>query len=301
MYEPMLAECVPEETLDIDNYLYEVKLDGTRCIAVIEPDHITLYGRGKLGSKFTECFPEVVEALKCSVWPRRGITVLDGELVCWKNGKPNFNAVAGRAHRQKGIEDARRKDPVVYHVFDCLYAHGIDLTGTPLIARKAILSGLVAPQGGIMYLGHQIGNGRVLYEWVKQQGLEGVMCKDPNCHYLEGKRSKSWGKVKVGQTGQFLAVGYTKGKGKRADTIGALILADRYSMRYVGKSGGGLSDLDLAGLVSLETTDTPSSVSGIPRNLDIVWLFVPIIVTVHYMEITENGILRQASKVDLCE
>ena len=304
MYEPMLAECVPESTLDLEDYLYEVKLDGTRCIAVIEPNHVTLYGRGKLGSKFTERFPEVVEALKCAVWPRKGITVLDGELVCWKDGKPNFNAVAGRAHRQKDLEAARRANPVVFHAFDCLYVHGVSLLETALIERKAILSGLLSPAGGIMYLGHQIGQGRVLYEWVKQQGLEGVMCKDPASIYQEGKRSKSWGKIKVGTTEMFRVEGYTAGTGNRKNTLGALILSeqdDNGDWRYVGKCGGGMSDADLQYIKALTTASAVRrKVAGIPSNLKVTYLKEPIKLYVKYMERTENGLLRMA-RIAPCE
>src|SRR5439155_24371069 len=82
--------------------------------------------------------------------------------------------------------------------------------------------------------------GSALFEAAKQMGLEGIMAKQRNSAYLHGKRSESWLKIKTRQTLECAIIGYTRGKGDREMSFGALHLAQAKcnDLKYVGKVGG---------------------------------------------------------------
>ena len=70
-----------------------------------------------------------------------------------------------------------------------------------------------------------VDDGAALYEAVKGMSLEGIMAKQRASTYQPGKRSESWLKIKTRQTVECLIIGFSKGKGDREKTFGALHLA----------------------------------------------------------------------------
>ena len=82
--EPM--QCNPVSTLpSAENWTFEIKFDGYRCIAVKRGREVTLFSRHKKG--LNKRFPSVVEALASL----GSDFVLDGELVAFnQERKPSF-------------------------------------------------------------------------------------------------------------------------------------------------------------------------------------------------------------------
>src|SRR2546430_338793 len=105
--EPM--ECLPVQDLpDSEDWLYEVKLDGYRAIAVKDGKDVGLYSR--YGNSLTADFPAVAFALRRLGY--RAITV-DGEIVAIDaQGRPNFQELQNRK---------RTKLAIVFYVFDLFH------------------------------------------------------------------------------------------------------------------------------------------------------------------------------------
>ena len=167
-------------------------------------------------------FPEVVAALgllECRE------AVLDGEIIAPDDqGRSSFIQLQQRLHLSgPDVADAARRIPVVYAVFDCLYLDGHDLRRLPLEARRRALDGIRLPDG-IIRTDVVADDGRALFDAARQHGLEGIMAKRAASPYRPGVRSPAWQKIKIRQSLDAVVGGFTRGKGQRAHTFGALIL-----------------------------------------------------------------------------
>src|SRR5262249_49731918 len=130
--EPM--ECLSVSKLPGgDQWIWEIKVDGYRALAVKSGTGLTLFSRRK--KSFNRQVPNIVEAL--AVLPEG--TVVDGELVAIdENGRPDFNLL------QNFRAEASR---IHYYVFDLLCWQGRDFTRLALIERRALLKGFLAFEG----------------------------------------------------------------------------------------------------------------------------------------------------------
>ena len=79
-----------KEPFDDKDYIYELKLDGIRCIAYLGKDVVLQNKRFK---DVTDIYPELSAMFKCV----KKNTVLDGELVVLSDGKPDFYALQKRS------------------------------------------------------------------------------------------------------------------------------------------------------------------------------------------------------------
>lgn len=132
--KPMLLGEVKEPFDSID-YIYELKLDGIRCLAYITPDNVDL--RNKRGLALIGSFPEMA-ALSSGV---KAPCLLDGELIVMTNGAVDFEAMQSRAMSATPdkVALASRLRPASYVAFDILHYDGRDLIYEPLMIRKATL------------------------------------------------------------------------------------------------------------------------------------------------------------------
>ena len=87
---------------------------------------------------------------------------------------------------------------VVLYAFDLLYVDGYDLTACPLIARKALLKGILPKvnTGRIRYTEHFLGSGKQLFGVIEKMQLEGMVAKRKDSVY-SGGRSRFWQKIKT--------------------------------------------------------------------------------------------------------
>jgi ATP-dependent DNA ligase len=99
-----------------------------------------------------------------------------------------------------------------------------------------------------------VGEGRALLAATAELGLEGVIAKRLDSPYQPGVRSRDWVKVKRVARQELVVGGWMPGKGKRGESIGALlggVHEDGGRLRYVGRVGSGFSDSELQRLSGL--------------------------------------------------
>src|SRR5277367_2831406 len=111
---PMLSTST--ELFDDPGCLFEVKWDGVRAVAAVEDSGVRLWGRE--GADYTGRYPEL-DVLR-ELPPG---TMLDGELVVVRDGRPDFHALMSRHSRRPGRLPFFA-EPVTYVVFDLLYLGG---------------------------------------------------------------------------------------------------------------------------------------------------------------------------------
>ena len=103
---------------------YQVKLDGWRVLAFVSSTGVVLQSRS--GRIVTERFPEITPALA----GRAPGTVLDGEIVAWREGAFDFQALSRSPAQRR-----RSNTAVSYVAFDVLCDRGTDIRATPLAQR----------------------------------------------------------------------------------------------------------------------------------------------------------------------
>ncbi len=234
--QPMLAESI-SEPFDSGLYLFEPKWDGFRCLAHIAGDQTVL--RSRNGHDFSAQFPELAD-LHLQVAGTDAI--LDGELVIFTGGKPDFHTLLRRskgARLPKTISTWARNAPVTYLVFDLLELDGRSLLSEPLTARKDHLVEVFQPSQHTVLSNHVLGSGIALYAAAKAEGLEGIMAKKLDSPYVPGKRTRNWLKCKVFKTLEACIVGFTA----RGNTIASLAVAvhKESDLVYIGHVGTGFS------------------------------------------------------------
>jgi DNA ligase D-like protein (predicted ligase) len=190
--EPMECLAVPKLP-DGPQWIYEIKLDGYRAIAVKSSGKLNLFSRRR--NSFNRQYSLVFEAL--ADLPDN--TVIDGEAVALdESGRPDFNLL-----QHYRAETSR----IHYFVFDLLVYHNRDLTRLPLIERHEIMKFVLkfrSPRVRITdYFEVPAAD---MLSAIREQGLEGVVAKRRDSHYEVGKRSGSWAKYRL-NSGQELVIG----------------------------------------------------------------------------------------------
>ena len=262
----------------------EDKYDGIRAQAHVDTatkPHVRIFSRTL--DEISRSFPELVPALRAFPEP----VVLDGEILAW-SGSTNqalpFSELQKRLGRKKVSESLVRDVPVVYMVFDILFAGGRLLLEQPLIERRQTLEQLFAqvpkesliaqqfvelenPQGKLVFEPSVIASGspRILlapcvtadspehlselFEQARERGNEGLMVKDAASAYTPGRRGKSWLKLKRELAALDVVVTAVEwGHGKRAKVLSDYTFAVRDGERLlnVGKAYSGLTDAEIA-------------------------------------------------------
>ena len=280
-----------------DGWIFELKYDGYRLLA--ERHGREPYLRSRAGHDLTATFPEIARAVRGL--PYEGL-VLDGEVVVNDlEGRPSFSRLQKRG-RILNRDDALRASvelPATYHAFDILALEGYDLRTLPLLERKEILKAVLPTVGPIRYADHIPVQGEAMYQQVERMRLEGIVGKLADSPY-RGGRSKSWIKVRTVRVEGFVVVGWTDPKGSRGG-FGALHLAqyEGEELVYRGSVGSGFkeSELDavLRRLEGIEVGACACSAGPVPKGMGHHWARPEIVAEVTYKELTDGGLVRQAS------
>lgn len=292
--EPMLAR--PANKLpDSTDYVYEVKWDGIRALITLDEGQIRI--RGRNGIDLTKQFPELLVADQAF---RATSGVFDGEIVCLEpDGKPHFKNVIHRMQQRAegAIERARAKHPATCYLFDCLYLDGRPIINEPLVRRREWLNDVIRT-GSPYRVSQLVEEGPAFFEAVRQIGLEGVMAKLRNSPYTPGTRSEFWLKIKQRQSLECVIIGYTRGKGDRERSFGALHLgrAEGGQLKYVGKVGTGFDD-DSINRVLDQLSNLPSVKRPVREkpadSARTVWVQPKLVCEVQFASITPDGMLRE--------
>ena len=193
---PMLA--LPGQPFDSDDYLFEIKWDGTRAMAFIDrPGVFRLMNRRKLD--ITARYPDLSMLATLPAG-----TVLDGEIVVLNDGKPDFAALQSREHSRNPIHIRfmSGRVPATYVVFDLLFDRYQSIMGEPCTARRArlreLVHGLDTPR--VVTSEGITGGGEGYFREACSRGLEGVVAKRLDSPYLPGRRTPAWVKIKRHET-----------------------------------------------------------------------------------------------------
>lgn len=191
-YSPMLM--YETRPFNSDDYIYEIKFDGIRSFIYIDKDG-KIEVRNKRNIDMTDIYPELQSIAK-SV---KDECVLDGELVCFVEGKPDFYKMRKRSLMSDKfkIEIASKTAPITFVAFDVLYLNGRDLCSLQLLKRKELLSKTVKSSERIIVPDYIVGKGNELFALTVQTRIEGIIAKRIDSEYYSGKRTDVWQKIKV--------------------------------------------------------------------------------------------------------
>jgi DNA ligase-1 len=226
-------------------WLAEWKWDGIRAQLIVRGGRVYLWSRGE--ELITPRFPEVAEA---GAGLAEG-TVLDGEILAWKEGRPlAFAALQQRIGRERQVARTARDVPVAFMAYDLLEAGGDDLRGLPLADRRARLEGIVAAvprrpaaaaagsapllpfeddaagaPPGVLRISPRIdapswAELAALRRDSRARGVEGLMLKRLASIYGVGRRRGDWWKWKIDpHTIDAVLIYAQPGSGKRASLL----------------------------------------------------------------------------------
>jgi bifunctional non-homologous end joining protein LigD len=282
-----------------DDWTFEFKWDGIRAICFWDGSRIRFETRNL--RDVTRSWPEL-EALGAALGDRPAI--LDGEIAALDDaGRPSFQRRQERMHvadRNVAVQLASRV-PASYLVFDVLHLDGTDLMPLPWTERRPFLDRLELAGPSWSTTPSMPGHGTELLEIVRERRMEGVICKKLDSTYVPGARSRSWLKVKLQQSDEFVVGGWQGGEGRRSGRIGSLLLGvpnDGGGLDYVGNVGTGFTDKELARLQArldpIRRDTSPFTGGGTPKK-GAVFVEPELVVEVEFTERTDEGILRHPS------
>ena len=297
--EPMYARPV-QRLPESKEWLYEVKLDGYRCLAGRDSTGATLWSRR--GNLFTKQFPQIAQA--CERLPPN--TLVDGEIVALDaNGRISFNLL--QHHRSKA-------QALLFYVFDVLVYSGRSLMQEPLERRREILSEVFkdAKAAPIALSESLDANADELVRVAKEFGFEGIIAKRKDSVYESGKRTGAWVKCRVNRGQEFVIGGYTPG-----NPFDALIVCyyERERLLYAAKVRNGFVPLVRREVASrfkgLEIDTCPFA--NLPERKrtqwaltkdemnNCVWLKPELVAQIEFTEWTPDNHLRHSKFVGLRE
>jgi DNA ligase-1 len=199
------------------DWLVEWKYDGIRAQLVRREAQVWIWSRGE--ELVTERFPEVVEAARALP----DGTVLDGEIVVWREGRPApFNLLQQRIARKTLNKRVLADAPVAFIAYDLLEWQGDDRRGRPQHERRAMLE--TALRGTGLQVSPIVSDAgwtalAALRRESRERGVEGFMLKHRDARYGSGrtKADGTWWKWKIEPLSVDAVLVYAQaGHGRRA-------------------------------------------------------------------------------------
>src|SRR3984957_1536298 len=236
----------PGRPRDLAAWSVEFKWDGVRALAFAESGQLRLVSR--TGKDITATYPEV-SPLGRAIGHKQAL--LDGEIVAFSGGRPDFEALQPRMHVTSPAQALRlaEQTPVTYLAFDLLQLDGRPLTGLPYTERRKVLEQVMRNERGWLsppaFPGEDLD---AVLAASAANGLEGVVAKRLDSVYEPGARSGSWLKLKNVLSQEVVVAGWKPGKGNRDGLIGSLLVgcygttaAGGRGLLYCGHVGTGFS------------------------------------------------------------
>ena len=206
-----------------EEWQYEPKWDGFRCLAFRDGDEVEL--QSKAEKTLTRYFPELVEALR-SLKAKQ--FVLDGEIIIPVDGEPSFDELLQRIHPAASrVKMLSEQYPCLFIVFDLLVnEQGAELVDKPLEQRRRELERWAKKflRGrGTVVLSPATRDFQEAKGWFQQMhgSLDGVIAKRLDLPYESGTR-EGMQKIKNRRTADCVIGGFRYGTGKKV--VGSLLL-----------------------------------------------------------------------------
>ena len=273
-------------------WIYEVKWDGYRALAIKDEGEVRLISRNK--KDLTRDYPTLVTALKALPAKR---AILDGEIVALDaSGQPSFQALQ---HRWSGFT-------LVYCAFDAIAVEGQPIVQCPLHERRRILAKLIH-RSRVQFSDELRGNPAEIERAIRDHGLEGVVAKQRDSVYRPGQRSRAWVKVKFSPQQEFVIGGYSPGN----QTFESVLLGyyDTGGLKFAARLRAGFTPLTRRATFeriskherrSCPFSNLPNSTGGSRWGEGITaedmkgmrWVRPLQVVQVAFVEWTREGLLR---------
>lgn len=283
---PMLATAtgkIPEGP----QWVYEIKLDGFRGLAIKRDGQVDIFSRR--GNRLK--YPSLIAAFDALA----DDTIIDGEVVALDSGgRPSFN----------DLQNWTPAKPIYFYAFDLIAYRGRDTTNLPLLERRSLLEDALKPLRDPIRLSPIIETSAgELIRAVRENALEGIVAKRIDGKYDARARSDSWLKFKIGKSEEFVIGGYVRGT-YVFDSLCVGQYDDAGKLIFVGKVRNGLNPRLRLKVASkfrgLETgkcafANLPEASSG-PWGVgltaegmkDCVWLKPKLVVEVGYSEFAHH-------------
>jgi len=297
--EPMLAKSVTELPKDRHTWVYEVKVDGYRCL--VGKDHSAVKLWSRRGNLFNQDFPGLARA--CAALPAD--TLVDGEVIALdQQGRMSFNLLQHRRSQASAIR---------FYAFDLLVYKGHSTLNLEISERHDLLAQALANVDGDVQLMQRFETSPAeLIPAAKRLGFEGIIAKRRDSLYEPGKRSGAWVKYKINQGQEFVIGGYTPGHPFDAVIVGyyrdgQLIYAAKVRNGFVPRIRREVAKR----LKALETEVCPFA--NLPEKKrtawaltkeemkKCVWIRPELVAQIEFTEWTPDGHLRLATFAGLRE
>lgn len=290
-----MAARLVDELPEGDDWIYEVKFDGYRALLLKNDGKIQI--RSRNNKDMTTVYPSIATA---GTQLNAVRATLDGEVVAVDaSGRPSFQALQHRSshpgHR------------IAFYAFDLLHLDGRDLTGSTLSERRHHLRHVI-DRSGVLLSSELPGTANDVVAAVRCLGLEGVIAKRKDSHYIPGERSDAWRKLKLDKQQEFVVGGYRPGNaGVDALLVGCY---QNDELRFAGKVRAGFTPRVrrevLTRLQPLHSpvcpfVDLPNSKTShwgggvtIEQMQEMQWTRPNLAAQVRFVEWTADGHLRHA-------
>lgn len=284
---PNLCE-VASKVPDGDDWLFEIKWDGYRCMAFVDGGEVRLMSRN--GVHYS--IPHIEKAIRSL---HLESTIVDGELVLFNERGITSFPLLHQTLRSKKL------GAIQFILFDLPYYEGRDLRAVRLIDRKDLLRQLLGPEppAGLLFSDHFTENASAVFAHACASGLEGLIGKKVGSSY-KSARTSDWVKIRCDKELDALIVGYTMlSSGDRG--IGAILVAipgpEGSKPVYAGKVGTGFTEAQRRDLLlrlealrvdslELDNTDT------IPSK-GVFYVEPKLVAKVKFLDWTLDGLVRQ--------
>ena len=297
--EPMQCKAVTELPKG-DDWTFEIKFDGYRCMAVKVGKTVALYSRNE--KRLNDRFPTVAEALA----NLPGDFAVDGEVVALdEQGRPSFQLLQNSGSSQP---------PILFYAFDLVNRDGEDLVALPIERRRELLHELLADPSDPVRLSPllQAPAGHIL-EAVQKLGLEGVIGKRIGTVYEPGERSGAWIKRRANREQEFVIGGFVPG----SHGFDSLIVGvyEKKRLQFVAKVRNGfvprLRDDLFPAIKKLMVDDCPfvnlpekkaarwGEALTAEKMKECRWVKPTLVCQVAFLEWTDGGKLRHCSFVGM--
>ncbi len=239
----------PEALGSRDDWQVEWKWDGIRGQVIQRREQIFIWSRGE--ELVTDKYPELAAA--AAALPDG--TVLDGEILPWRNGRPlPFGALQRRIGRKSVGRKLLKEVPVAFLAYDLLECGGRDRRSDALAQRREAMARLLdraaddrlvlsptidAPDWKTLATRHAES---------RRRGVEGFVLKRLSSPYGVGRRRGDWWKWKIDPlTVDAVLIYAQRGHGRRAGLYTDYTFAVRQGEGLVpfAKAYSGLSDAEI--------------------------------------------------------
>lgn len=289
----------PARTLPTgDGWLYEVKWDGFRCIAVKTAKNVHLWSRNR--KRLTARFPMIAKEFQDL---SAESFILDGEIVCLEpDGTPSFQKL------QNALTEPE-SGQCFFYAFDLLQLNGASFLKRPLWQRKQELAKVLVGSPHLRVSHNLDGQPDQIVECVRELKLEGIVAKRADSVYRSGLRSSMWRKFKLYQAAEVVVGGFVSNP--ESEGVDALLVGvqDGSSLRYCAKVPlhlGGIESQVISGLLAT-VLGRSSPFRHVPQKRDgdtwsvgltkvekdrSSWLKPVVKAKVEFIERTDAGYLR---------